>query len=319
MDTYTLVLMAILIDIIVGDPRCITHPVVLIGALIHKGEVFLRKFTSSAWGLRLAGILLVICICAATYLVTWGLILVAGRIHPYLGLAVHLWLLSTTLAIKSLTQHARAVVEPLLQGDLVTARQRVALIVGRDTEQLNERDITRATVETVAENTVDGIISPLFYAFLGGAPLSMTYKAINTMDSMIGHRNERYLNLGWAAARLDDLANFLPARLAGIVYLLLSPATPGGFQSTLRAMRQDAPQHPSPNSGIPEAAVAGALGIQLGGTNYYQGQISQRAYMGTEKYSLGVRHIEQTIYLTYAVTVFVVLLLVWAGMYWGIT
>lgn len=297
-----LIFLALVIDGLVGDPRCIPHPVVIIGSLIRKCESFVRRLTSSPLGLRFGGVMLVLTVCGITYLVTWQLIELAGMVHPYLGIAVHLWLLSTTLAVKSLSQHARMVAQPLLRGDLATARQKVAMIVGRDTEHLNAREITRATVETVAENTVDGILAPLFYAFLGGAPLAMTYKAINTLDSMLGHRSEKYLYLGWGAARLDDLANYLPARLAGLFYLSLSPMSPGGWQATLRAILQDAPKHPSPNSGIPEAAVAGALGIQLGGTNTYQGQISQRAHMGSEKYPLKPAHIQQALYLTYGVT-----------------
>ncbi len=297
-----LILAALLVDLLVGDPRCIPHPVVLIGSLIHKGEAAVRKITGGTTGLKVGGVLLVTVVCAVTYMITWGLIWLAGTVHLWLGLVVHLWLLSTTLAVKSLHQHARAVAEPLARGDILTARRKVSLIVGRDTEGLNEREISRATVETVAENTVDGILSPLFYAFIGGAPLAMTYKAINTMDSMIGHRNKDYLYLGWAAARLDDLANYLPARLAGLFYVFLSTGSPGGLRSTVRAILKDAPAHPSPNSGIPEAAVAGALGVQLGGTNYYRGEVSRRALMGEEKYPLTYRHIQQALNLTYGVT-----------------
>ncbi|SHE49374.1 adenosylcobinamide-phosphate synthase CbiB [Desulforamulus putei] len=302
-----LILAALLIDLLVGDPRCLPHPVVLMGSLIQKCEALIRKTATDATALRIGGVLLVIAVCTVTYFITQGLIWLAGTVHPWLGLAVHLWLLSTTLAVKSLHQHARAVAEPLARGDIVTARQKVSLIVGRDCENLNEREITRATVETVAENTVDGIVSPLFYAFIGGAPLAMTYKAINTMDSMIGHRHQDYLYLGWAAARLDDLANYLPARLAGVFYSFLSIGSPGGFTSTVRAVLRDAPAHPSPNSGIPEAAVAGALGIQLGGTNYYRGEASHRPFMGKEKYPLTYRHIQQALHLTYGVTALTVL------------
>ena len=299
-----LVVAALMVDLIVGDPRWLPHPVVVIGGFIQKCEKLVRRLVSKQMGrgLRLGGILLVAVVCSSTCFFTWGFIWLAGKVHVYLGLAVHLWLLSTTLAVKSLHQHARAVAVPLAQGDLSAARRAVAMIVGRDTECLKERGITRATVETVAENTVDGIISPLFYAFIGGAPLAMAYKAINTLDSMIGHRDEKYLHLGWAAARLDDLANYLPARLAGLFYVLVSIGTPGGVRGTFQTIQQDAPKHPSPNSGIPEAAVAGALGIELGGTNYYRGQVSHRALMGPGKYPLEYGHIEQALALTRKVT-----------------
>ncbi|ABO51208.1 adenosylcobinamide-phosphate synthase [Desulforamulus reducens MI-1] len=302
----SLILLALLTDLLVGDPRNFPHPVVIIGTLIHRCETIVRKFAGGPTGLRLGGILLVLGVVTITFMGTWILIRLAEMIHPYLGLIVHLWLLSTTLAVKSLSQHAMAVAEPLARGDLNTARSKVALIVGRDTDKLNERGIARATVETVAENTVDGIISPLFYAFIGGAPLAMVYKAINTMDSMIGHRDEKYLHLGWAAARLDDLANYLPARLAGFLYPWLAVFYPGGFFATVRAILRDAPKHPSPNSGIPEAAVAGALGIQLGGTNHYRGQVSHRSLMGEDKLPLSYGHIPQALRLTYGVTALVV-------------
>ncbi|GAB6180934.1 adenosylcobinamide-phosphate synthase CbiB [Desulfotomaculum defluvii] len=302
----SLILLALLTDIFVGDPRYIPHPVVLMGYLINRCETSVRKFTSGPRGLRLGGILLVVVVVSFVLLGTWGMIKLAEMIHPYLGFVVHLWLLATTLAVKSLGQHALAVAKPLARGDLNEARSKVAMIVGRDTEKLDDRGITRATVETVAENTVDGIISPLFYAFIGGAPLAMAYKAINTMDSMIGHRNEKYLHLGWAAARLDDLANFIPARLAGFCYPWLAVFYPGGFFTTVRVILRDAPKHPSPNSGIPEAAVAGALGIQLGGTNHYGGQISHRSVMGEEKLPLSYSHIPQALNLTYGVTALVV-------------
>ncbi|MEW6696659.1 MAG: adenosylcobinamide-phosphate synthase CbiB [Bacillota bacterium] len=297
-----LILGALIIDLIVGDPRGIPHPVVLMGSFIKKCERVLRKTARRALWLKTGGVLLVIAVCTAAYGITWSLIWLAGTVHPYLALVVHLWLLSTTLAVKSLVQHARAVAEPLGRGDIPAARQRVSLIVGRDTGGLNEREISRATVETVAENTVDGILSPLFYAFIGGAPLAMMYKAVNTMDSMIGHRHKDYLHLGWAAARLDDIANYIPARLAGLLYIIISIGSPGGIGPTVRAILKDAPNHPSPNSGIPEAAVAGALGVQLGGTNHYRGEVSHRAFMGQEKYPLNHRHIQQALNLTYGVT-----------------
>jgi len=169
-----LVLGALVIDLIVGDPRSIPHPVVLTGALIRRCEAMVRRVCKGAPGLRIGGVLLVITVCSCAFLTTWAIIWLAGQIHVYLGIAVHLWLLSTTLAVKSLFQHARAVALPLARGDLRTARRQLAMIVGRDTEKLDQREIARGTVETVAENTVDGIISPLFYAFLGGAPLAMT-------------------------------------------------------------------------------------------------------------------------------------------------
>lgn len=301
-----LLLISLAIDQIIGDPRNIPHPVVLIGKLINVLERGVRAFARTNHWLKLGGLLLVIVVCLSSFASTWGVIWLASKVHPYLGLVIHIWLLATTLAVKSLYQHAIAVAEPLLKMDLPTARAKLSLIVGRDTETLGEQEITRATVETVAENTVDGIVSPLFYAAIGGAPLAMAYKAINTMDSMIGHKDEQYLHLGWAAARLDDLANYLPARLAGLFYIVLSPLTPGGLKNTVRTILVDAQKHPSPNSGIPEAAVAGALGVQLGGTNYYRGEISCRPLLGLELNKLTPHHIYKALNLTYGVTLLTV-------------
>ena len=175
-------------------------------------------------------------------------------------------------------------------------------MVGRDTDRLNESEIVRGVVETVAENTVDGITAPLFYGFLGGPPLALAYKAINTLDSMMGYKDERYLNLGWAGARLDDLANYIPARITGLLYLLVAPFTPGGLANVWRTIRRYARRHPSPNSGIPEAAVAGALEIQLGGVNYYRGIASSEVTMGEKKKDLEIKHIYQGLYIMLAVT-----------------
>lgn len=308
-----LIPLALLIDLLVGDPRCIPHPVMIIGRLIKRLEETVRRVASTDWGLKLGGCLLVISVCSITFVFSWGLILLATKVHLYLGIVLHIWLLSTTLAVKGLAQHAMAVAEPLSVGDLATARDNLALIVGRDTKDLDYQEIARGTVETVAENTVDGIVAPLVFAAIGGAPLAMTYKAINTMDSMIGHRSKQYVHLGWAAARLDDLANYLPARMTGIFYALIAPFTPGGFKATILTMFYDAQKHPSPNSGIPEAAVAGALGVQLGGTNYYQGMLSQRALMGKQINKLSSGHIQQALKLTYWITTLAVIMAVYVS------
>ena len=195
-----------------------------------------------------------------------------------------------------------AVRDALLDRDQMRARRLVAMIVGRDTESLDESEISRAAVESVAESTVDGIIAPLFFACIGGAPLAMAFKAISTLDSSIGYRNERYRDFGWAAARADDLANYIPARLAGICYLLLAPMTAGGLPGVAGALWHDSGRHPSPNGGIPEAATAGALGIQLGGTNYYEGVPSQRARMGHPYRAIEAADIKRSLILMMFVT-----------------
>ncbi|MOA09758.1 cobalamin biosynthesis protein [compost metagenome] len=168
----------------------------------------------------------------------------------------------------------------LRRNDLPAARRSLGMIVGRDTDDLAQPEIVRGTVETVAENIVDAVVSPLFYALIGGAPLAMAYRAVNTLDSMVGYKNDKYINLGWASARLDDVANFIPARLTALMLIGASWLLKLDARGALRMVRRDASSHPSPNSGYPESAVAGALGIRLGGHNSYHGVMSFRAYMG---------------------------------------
>ncbi|MDK2984865.1 MAG: adenosylcobinamide-phosphate synthase [Clostridia bacterium] len=297
-----LVLAAVALDLLLGDPRNFPHPVVMIGKAIELGERLIRQITKTNTGLKIGGTFLVATIVCSTYFAAYAIILAAQNIHPYFGIAVQVWLLYTTISIKSLHQHAIAVAVPLQKGDMAEARKKLSFIVGRDTDKLDESEVTRGVVETVAENTVDGIISPLFYAFIGGAPLALAYKAVNTLDSMVGYREERYLHLGWAAARFDDVANFLPARLAGIFFVLAAVFTPQGPKKAWKVVLRDAKRHPSPNGGIPEAAVAGGLGIKLGGTNYYFGKPSHRAEIGDKIVSLEVSHIKKVLQLMYLVT-----------------
>jgi len=297
-----IILVAILLDLIVGDPRCLPHPVIYIGKVISYGEKLIRKITITPIGLKIAGTILSISVILGTYFLFLGLIWLAFKVHLYLGIILSIFVMSQTLAINSLYKHSLAVAKPLIVGDLINARKELSMIVGRDTEDIGEQDIVRGVVETVSENTVDGITAPLFYGFIGGPPLAMAYKAVNTLDSMIGYKDERYINLGWAGARLDDLANYVPARITGLVYLLISFFTPGGFKGVWNTIKKDAPKHPSPNSGIPEAAVAGALQIQLGGLNYYRGTASHRALMGQPIKTLEMKHIHHSLYIMLAVS-----------------
>ncbi|MGS2743840.1 adenosylcobinamide-phosphate synthase CbiB [Halomonas sp. LS-001] len=294
----TLVALAIVIDMMVGDPRSLPHPVVVIGRAISALEK--RWNQGSARRRRLMGFLLTATIVLGTFSLAWlGLVLLTW-LNPWLGLAVELWLLSSTLAIKGLAQAGRAIAVPLTSGDFAAARRALSMVVGRDTEQLDEAEITRGAVETIAENTVDGITSPLFFALIGGAPLALAYKAINTLDSMVGYKNERYSDFGYASAKLDDIANWLPARFtalclwaAGVLMSLKGTAL--RWQGALAATCQQAPRHPSPNAGWPEAMVANLLGVQLGGTNFYQGVVSHRATLGEPLIQLRVAHIHTTI------------------------
>ncbi len=282
------IIVALALDLLVGDPRWFPHPVKLIGRFAVFLEKPLRKFFQNP---RIAGLTAVISVLAVTGLATLAIIMAAGLLHPLVADAVSIILLYTTFAAKDLIMHSLNVYKGLKEGSLEKARQKVALLVGRDTDSLDETGIIRATVESVAENTVDGVTAPLFFAVLAGPVGAMLYKAVNTLDSTFGYRNERYIEFGWAAARLDDLVNFIPARLTALLipfaafFLGLSPL------NSFKMIFRDRKKHPSPNSGLAEAAVAGALGVQLGGLNYYFGQPSFRATLGDPIRELSKRDI----------------------------
>ncbi len=314
---------AVLLDILIGDPRVAWHPVALIGRLIAawEGLLYPRAGTPAAKhpDARLVwrGLVLVLGTVLPVWLLVYLCLAWLHRLQPppaYPGLWTYVYLLVSalflwsTISIRSLGRAAGEIFNLLRRGDLTAARRQLGYIVGRDTGRLDAAEITRATVETVAENISDGVIAPLFYFLLGGPSLACAYRAINTLDSMVGYRNERYRDFGMVAARLDDVANWLPARLTAL--LLVGSALLLGldWRRSWRLARRDAPKHPSPNSGYPEAAVAGALGVQLGGLNYYQGVPSLRARMGDPGQSLEPAHIGATVRLLHgAVALFLVL------------
>ncbi len=301
-ETLIILLAAIIIDWLVGDPKRLPHPVVAIGRLIAYMEQRLLPREAK----RLNGALMTITVIAASFFSIWGATALAAWIHPWLGYAAQTWFISTTIAIRGLKDAAMLVYDRLMQGDLPGARQYTGYIVGRDTRELDEPELSRATVETVAENIVDAVLSPLFFAALGAAPLAMLYRAANTLDSMVGYRNDRYLRFGWASARLDDVLNWIPARLTGALLVIVSalyrPASPA---RAFKAIVAFARLHPSPNSGIPESAVAGALGIQLGGSNRYGNVVSERAKLGWATRSLGRQDIIHAVRLLYGASILV--------------
>ncbi|WP_300274406.1 adenosylcobinamide-phosphate synthase CbiB [Halomonas sp.] len=295
-----LVLAAVALDLAIGDPRRLPHPVVGMGAVIARLERAWNHGTPRARQIR--GALMTTLVVMGTWLLAWAAIVLLARLHPWLGWLAQWWLLASCLAIRGLRDAALAVAVPLASGDLSAARRALAMIVGRDTNGLDEGEVTRGAVETVAENTVDGITAPLFFALLGGAPLALAYKAVNTLDSMVGYRSERYRDFGRASARLDDAANWLPARLTALTLwlgaLCLARWERGlRTQGALAATCREAPRHPSPNSGWPEAMVANLLGVQLGGTNRYRGEVSERARLGEPHQPLGAAHVPAAIRL----------------------
>ncbi|MBI5788329.1 MAG: cobalamin biosynthesis protein CobD [Candidatus Schekmanbacteria bacterium] len=289
---------ACVLDLILGDPAWMSHPVVGIGKLITWGEgLFYSRFKNQ----RLGGIFLVFLVVGAAFFLPVVLINLVSKLNIYLGRFVSVILIFFCLSLRSLELAARRVYGHLSNQNLPAARIALTHLVGRDTENLNEGEIARATVESVAENTVDGFVAPFFYALLGGAPLALAYKAVNTLDSMVGYRNERYYYFGWASARLDDLANYLPARLC---YLLI-PIAAGikRFFYVYRIILRDGRKHLSPNSGLSEAGFAAALGVQLGGENHYDGELCPHPLIGNKERDLGKEDIRRTINLMYRIAV----------------
>ncbi|WP_211748837.1 adenosylcobinamide-phosphate synthase CbiB [Paenibacillus sp. Marseille-Q4541] len=310
-----ILLAAYTLDRIIGDPRWIPHPVIAMGKAITWLENTIRKNVTSDRGLRYAGFLFPLLIVTGTFALTWALLKLLFYIHPVLAIVGEIVLIATTIATKGLRDAGMEVYKHLRAGRLPEARQALGMIVGRDTKLLDQPEVVRGTVETISENIVDAIISPLFFAFLGGAPLAMAYRAVNTLDSMVGYKNEKYKFLGMASARLDDIANFIPARITAL--LLFASAWILGLhvKNGVRTVQQDARKHPSPNGGYPESAVAGALGIRLGGYNVYHGVRSFRAYMGVPYHDMEAEHIRTTIMMMYvssSIFVAILVLLTWA-------
>jgi adenosylcobinamide-phosphate synthase len=303
LNTGCQVFLAYLLDLALGEPRRLPHPVMLMGKAIEILERLMRLVAKSPAMLRGAGAVTASVVVGGSWLLTFFILHWSYSLSHWLGTALSIWLIYTTMATRGLADAAGEVYSALKNGELPEARRKVGWIVGRDTNSMDSRNVTRATVETVAENIVDGIISPMFYALIGGAPLAMAYRAVNTLDSMLGYKNERYIDFGKASAHLDDLVNYVPARLTGLLILAAAFLLRMSPKRALAAILRDSRSHPSPNSGIPEAAVAGSLGVRLGGLNYYHGRESFRAYMGEDLVSLKPNHIRQTIKLMYLTSV----------------
>lgn len=282
--------LAFLIDALIGDPPHWPHPVKWMGSVIS----FLEKKLNRTGARKGKGIAMVLILLSIVAVISISLVWFSYSPHFIVGIVVEGILIATTISCRSLKEAALEVYEPLKAGDMEQARLKLSYIVGRDTERLDEGEIVRGTVETVAENTTDGVTAPLFWAFIGGAPLALIYRAINTCDSMVGYKNEKYLQFGWASARLDDLVNWIPSRLTGVIMLLTNRPKYSNRRSAWHILFRDAKRHPSPNSGWNEAAVAALLGIQLGGMNTYKGMISNRAKMGEPHVSLQQKHILET-------------------------
>ena len=275
------VLGGFVLDTLFGDPPWLPHPVVLMGKAISALEKRLRaRLPQTPQGELLGGAVVAFTLPVGTFLLTSLVCLGAAKLSPWLGLAVQMFWCGQALAAKGLAQESTNVYRALIKPDLPAARKAVSRIVGRDTQNLTLEGVTKAAVETVAENASDGVIAPLLYMLLGGAPLALTYKAINTMDSMLGYKNEKYLYFGRAAAKLDDAANYLPSRLAGLLWCAAAALTGNSPKGAWRIWRRDRRCHASPNSAQTESACAGALGVQLAGPAYYFGEYYAKPTIG---------------------------------------
>lgn len=287
------------LDLIIGDPYSFPHPVRFIGKLISFVEKQIRKITTSDKGLKIAGFFLWFVVVGVT-LGSTSIVLRLFQFNKVAYFLVNSILIYTTLATKCLKDESEKIYKVLKTGDLDKSRIQLSYIVGRDTTNLSEKEIVRATVETVAENTVDGIIAPLFYGFIGGAPLAMAYKAINTLDSTVGYKNDKYYYLGFASAKIDDIANYMPARL-GVLLLSIGSLFVGfNFKDALKIGIRDRKNHKSPNCAFSEGAVAGALGIQLGGTNVYFGKEVYKPTIGDKKREIEIEDIVRTNKIMYS-------------------
>jgi adenosylcobinamide-phosphate synthase len=290
-------------DLAFADPAWMPHPVKFFGYLVQWGETAARNMARSPRTLKLAGILMALTIPMFAGAGSWLLLKIVGRVSLAAEYLAAIYFAYSALSVRGLDQGGKVVIDDLRRGDVTQARTSLGLIVGRDTQDLDEPEIVRAVIETLAENSCDGVAAPLLYLALGGVSAGLAYKAINTLDSMIGYKNDRYLHFGWAAARLDDVVNFLPARLAAVLAALSAFILRFRWKESLRIVSRDARLQPSPNSGFPEAAFAGALGVRLGGMNRYGGHAVRKAYLGDPQRDLTSAlypEVQRLLYLTSA-------------------
>lgn len=308
---YTLYacLIGFLLDLIIGDPQWLYHPIRLIGKLIEITEKALRKcLPDTKKGQLVGGVFLVIIVVGISTLVPFTIVKLSYSFCVAVGICVESILCYFLLATKSLKTESMKVYTQLVKGDLQESRKAISMIVGRDTERLDEKGIAKAAVETVAENTSDGVIAPLIFIMIGGAPLGFFYKAVNTLDSMVGYKNERYLYFGRFAAKVDDLVNLLPSRLAAICMILAAYVMGMDGNNSVKIFKRDRYKHASPNSAQTEAVCAGALRIQLAGDAYYFGKLYPKEYIGDPLETVTPKKIVEANRLLYGTAVVAIIL-----------
>ncbi len=310
-----------LLDLLIGDPHWLYHPIRLVGHLISTLEGLLRRiFPKTEKGELAAGVFLLVLTAGITSGTAWGLLLLAGRLHPYARFGLETVMCYQLLAARSLKEETMKVYTALKRGDVEGARRAVSMVVGRDTAVLDDIGITKAAVETVAENTSDGIIAPLLFLAVGGAPFGYFYKAVNTMDSMVGYKNEKYLYFGRAAAKFDDVLNYLPARLSAVLMVWASGFLGMDMGNAWRIYLRDRCNHSSPNSAHTEAVTAGALHIELAGNAYYFGKLYEKPTLGDPDRPVEYEDIQRANQLLYGTAglALVICLLVKGAMIWAI-
>lgn len=306
------IILAVILDFLIGDPKWFPHPIIYIGKLISFLEKVARKYFKTSTSLKIAGGLIVIIVCFVSFVIPYEILkltLSMQWVYHILNILI-IW---TTIAAKCLSIEGKKAYSSLRRNDIEDARVKISYIVGRDTSELSEKEIIRADVETIAENTSDGVIAPLVFALLLGAPFAMLYKGVNTMDSMLGYMNEKYRDIGFFPANVDDIFNFIPARLTGILICISAPIVHGNVFKSFKIMLRDRKNHKSPNCGYPEAAAAGAMQIQIGGTNIYFGEEVVKPTIGENIRELDLEKIDESIKLMY--TSEIVLLLFYGCFY----
>lgn len=295
MMTLAAIVCGFVLDILFGDPLWLPHPICLIGNLIGFLEKKLRKIAGEdSSNLLFAGLFLVIITLAFSFAVPYYILALAKTVSPWLAFAIEVLMFYQIFAIKSLKDESEKVYDKLVHSTIEQARIQLSWIVGRDTAELSKEEVAKGTIETIAENTADGVIAPMFFMFIGGAPLAFLYKGINTMDSMVGYKNDKFLYFGRCAAKLDDVANFIPARISAILMIMATVALKYNYKNALKVFLRDRYKHLSPNSAQTESVVAGALGITLGGGHYYFGKFVQKEIMGDKINEVSFDDIKKT-------------------------
>lgn len=290
---------AVILDWLIGDPYWFPHPVIYMGKLIKTLENKMREKFKDPLKIKIAGLGIVIIVVTISFIIPF-IILQLLKENNILYHTVNILLLWTAIAARSLHKEGIKIYDELKNRNIKEARIKLSYIVGRETKNLSEDEIIRADVETIAENTSDGIIAPLLFAAIGGAPLAFVYKAINTMDSMLGYKNEKYKDIGFFPAKTDDVFNYIPARITGVLISISSPLVNGNIIRSLKIMIRDRKNHKSPNCAYPEAACAAAIGIQLGGENTYFGEKVWKPTIGDKNRELEFGDIKKSVILMYA-------------------